>query len=64
MIGNDRRDMTVRSPVASPGISGRRKCWTCNLGKPELGGRVHPRTRMWHCAGCSSTWETKRPKTT
>ena len=31
---------------------GTRHCMSCNKWRSQAGGRIHPRTRFWQCAGC------------
>lgn len=33
--------------------SGCRNCMTCGKWRSQAGGRIHPRTRMWQCHGCT-----------
>ena len=34
------------------GMSLTRHCWTCQTIKPEGGGTMNKRTKMWSCAAC------------
>lgn len=36
-----------------------RNCFPCNKFKPQSGGRINPRTRLWNCSGCVANWLTK-----
>lgn len=36
--------------------SSTRNCFGCKRFKPMAGGRIHPRKKQWHCAGCAGTW--------
>jgi hypothetical protein len=38
------------SPYADSGAT--RNCMKCGLWRPQGGGRINKRTRMWNCAGC------------
>jgi flavoprotein len=31
-----------------------RSCGRCLKHKPQAGGSIHPRTRLWNCAGCTA----------
>lgn len=53
------RNLDGRGAAVSPGVFGRRACFGCNGHKAELGGRVHPRNRQWHCAACAEKWTKK-----
>lgn len=47
------KDNTMRQPSAGPGLSPTRLCWTCSKPKPDAGGRLDKRTRLWSCAACA-----------
>jgi hypothetical protein len=36
--------------------TGLRNCFACNKFRPMAGGRIHPRKRIWNCAGCVANW--------
>lgn len=36
-----------------------RNCMSCCKWRPQAGGRVHPRTRLWQCHGCRPVEATK-----
>lgn len=29
-----------------------RNCMSCSRWRPQAGGRIHPRTKLWQCHGC------------
>lgn len=50
---------STRAPAGSSGRFISRMCWTCNKAQRDLGGKTHPRTRLWSCAGCAGVREAK-----
>ena len=45
---------TAANPGDNPfaGNGSMRNCMSCFKWRPQAGGRIHPRTRLWQCHGC------------